>query len=82
MFTVAETITLLVGVAVGGLGLVEGSLFGAAFVILVPQVFAGYRELVPVVFGLAILLVMIFEPHGLGGRWLKLRLYVTLWPFR
>lgn len=82
MFTVLETITLFVGVVVGGLASVEGSIFGAAFAILVPQVFAGYRELVPSVFGVAILLVMIFEPQGFAGRWLKLRLYFTNWPFR
>lgn len=82
MFTILETITLLVGVVVGGLAFVEGSLFGAAFAILVPQVFAGYRELVPAVFGVAILLVMIFEPHGFAGRWIKLRLYLSSWPFR
>ncbi|MBI4013635.1 MAG: branched-chain amino acid ABC transporter permease [Candidatus Rokubacteria bacterium] len=82
MFTVLETVTMFVGVVVGGLGLVEGSIFGAAFAILVPQVFAGYRELVPTVFGVAILLVMMLEPHGLAGRWLKLRLYVSNWPFR
>jgi branched-chain amino acid transport system permease protein len=82
MFTISETITLLVGVVVGGLASVEGSLLGAAFAILVPQVFSGYRELVPAVFGTAILLVMIFEPHGLAGRWVKLRLYFSHWPFR
>lgn len=82
MFTVLETITVFVGVVVGGLAFVEGSIFGAAFAILVPQVFAGYRELVPSVFGVAILLVMIFEPFGIAGRWLKLRLYFTNWPFR
>lgn len=82
MFTILETITIFVGVVVGGLAFVEGSLFGAAFAILVPQVFAGYRELVPAVFGVAILLVMIFEPHGCAGRWMKTRLYFTSWPFR
>lgn len=82
MFTVLETITLFVGVVVGGLAIVEGSIFGAAFAILVPQVFAGYRELVPAVFGVTILLVMIFEPHGFAGRWIKVRLYFTNWPFR
>lgn len=82
MFTLAETITLIVGVVVGGLARVEGSLFGAAFVILVPQVFASSRELVPVVYGAAILLVIIFEPHGFAGRWMKFRLYFSHWPFR
>ncbi len=82
MFTIAETITLFVGVVVGGLGAVDGALFGAAFVVLVPQVFAGYRELVPFVYGTAIVLVMIFEPVGFSGRWVKLRLYFSHWPFR
>jgi len=82
MFTLAESITLLVGVVVGGLAFVEGSLFGAGFTVLVPQVFAGSRGLVPVVFGVAILLVMIFEPHGIAGQWRRCRLYVSNWPFR
>jgi branched-chain amino acid transport system permease protein len=55
---------------------------GAAFVVLVPQLFSSYREMVPVVFGLSILIVLIFEPLGLAGRWIKLRLYFGNWPFR
>ncbi len=38
--------------------------------------------MVPVVYGVTILLVLIFEPLGLYGRWLKTRLYFQLWPFR
>jgi len=37
---------------------------------------------VPVVFGVAILLVMIFEPHGIAGQWRRCRLYFSTWPFR
>jgi branched-chain amino acid transport system permease protein len=55
---------------------------GAAFVILVPQVFSDLREMVPVVFGVTIIVVLIFEPLGLNGRWLKMRLYFRNWPFR
>lgn len=82
MFTLSESITLLVAVVVGGLAFVEGSLFGAGFAVLVPQVFAGSRELVPVVFGVSILAVMIFEPRGIAGGWLRCRLYLSNWPFR
>jgi len=81
-FNVAESITLFVAVIVGGLASIEGSILGAAFVILVPTVFADYRWFVPVLFGLTILVVLIFEPLGLAGRWLKTRLYFQLWPFR
>jgi branched-chain amino acid transport system permease protein len=82
MFTFMESITLFVAVIIGGLASVEGSIMGAAFVILVPQVFSAYREMVPVVYGVTILIVLIFEPLGLYGRWFKMRLYFRNWPFR
>lgn len=82
MFTFLETISLFVAVIVGGLASVEGSILGAAFVILVPQVFSHAKHLVPVVFGVTIILILIFEPLGLSGRWLKIRLYFRMWPFR
>jgi len=82
MFTFMESITLFIAVIIGGLASIEGSIMGAAFVILVPQVFSNLKEMVPVVFGVTILLVLIFEPLGLNGRWLKMRLYFRNWPFR
>ncbi|NTV31660.1 MAG: branched-chain amino acid ABC transporter permease [Deltaproteobacteria bacterium] len=82
MFTFMESITLFVAVIIGGLASVEGSILGAAFVILVPQVFSAYRDLVPVVYGVTIVFVLIFEPFGLYGRWFKMRLYLRNWPFR
>ncbi len=82
MFTFMEAITLFVAVIIGGLASVEGSIFGAAFVIVVPQIFSGYKELVPVIFGVTIIIVLIFEPQGLFGRWMKMRIYLRNWPFR
>jgi branched-chain amino acid transport system permease protein len=82
MFTFMEAITLFVAVIIGGVASVEGSIMGAAFVILVPQVFSAYREMVPVVYGATIIMILIFEPLGLNGRWLKMRLYFRNWPFR
>ena len=82
MFTFMESITLFIAVIIGGLASIEGSIMGAAFVILVPQVFSDLREMVPVVFGVTIIVVLIFEPMGLNGRWLKMRLYFRNWPFR
>ena len=82
MFTFMESITLFVAVIIGGLASIEGAIMGAAFVIIVPQLFSEYRELVPVVFGVTIIVILIFEPMGLNGRWLKMRLYFRNWPFR
>ena len=82
IFNVAESITLFVAVIIGGVASIEGAILGAVFVLLVPKVFSDFREMVPVVYGVTILLVLIFEPLGLYGRWLKTRLYFQLWPFR
>jgi branched-chain amino acid transport system permease protein len=81
-FTVAESMTLFVAVIVGGLVFVEGAVLGAAFVVLLPTLFSQSGWLVPVVFGLSLIVVMLFEPLGLAGRWSKVRLYFESWPFR
>ncbi|MBW2623376.1 MAG: branched-chain amino acid ABC transporter permease [Deltaproteobacteria bacterium] len=82
MFTLMMGLELFVAIIIGGLGAVEGSIMGAAFVILVPQVLSGYKEFVPVIYGLTIIIILIFEPLGLYGRWFKMRLYFRNWPFR
>lgn len=82
IFNIGESLTLFVAVIIGGVASIEGSILGAAFVLLVPKVLAEFREMVPIVYGATILIVLIFEPRGLFGRWLKARLYFQLWPFR
>lgn len=81
-FTITESLTLFAAVIVGGLASVEGALFGAAFVVLVPTLGSEVGWFTPFAFGLALLLVMLFEPLGLAGRWRRLRLYFESWPFR
>jgi branched-chain amino acid transport system permease protein len=81
-FNISESMSFFVAVIVGGIASIEGSVFGAAFVVLVPALFGSLRWAVPVLFGAAILGVLIFEPLGLSGMWLKTRLYFRLWPFR
>src|SRR5712692_10011425 len=81
-FNIQETLNFFVAITVGGLASIEGSVFGAAFAILVPVLLGDFRWAVPVLFGVAILAVLIFEPLGLAGVWLKTRLYFRMWPFR
>ena len=82
IFNIGESLTLFVAVIIGGVASIEGSILGAIFVLLVPKLLSDFREMVPVVYGVTILIVLIFEPLGLFGRWLKTRLYFQLWPFR
>ncbi len=81
-FTFMESINIFVGVIIGGLASVGGSIMGAAFIILVPQFVGGMKEFVPVIFGVTVLVILIFEPQGIAGRWLKIRLFFRNWPFR
>ena len=82
LFSVAQVLPLFVALVVGGLASVEGSIFGAAFVVLLPALLGDARWAVPVLFGVAAILVLIFEPLGIAGRFTKARLYFRLWPFK
>ena len=81
-FTLAESVTLVVAVIVGGLASVEGSILGAAFVVLIPAFGIDAAWFVPVSFGSALVLVLLFEPAGLAGRLRRIQLYFESWPFR
>lgn len=90
------SIELLAMIIIGGLGSVMGSVYGAAFMTLLPIL---VREismlLVPVfptiggkllllrdaTFGTAIILFLVFEPEGLAKLWRNIKDYFRLWPF-
>ncbi|MBU2513345.1 branched-chain amino acid ABC transporter permease [bacterium] len=85
------SIQLLMMVVVGGLGTIHGAIFGAIFVGLLPQVIAIAKDYLPPrigefpgmepgIFGLILVLFIIFEPKGIYGRWLKLKLYLEMFP--
>jgi branched-chain amino acid transport system permease protein len=91
-FGIVQSIDLLLLVVVGGLGSVHGAFLGAAFLILMPQLIALGKDWLPpaigqasglqaVVYGLALVGFVLFEPLGLYGRWLKVRTYLQLFPF-
>src|SRR5262249_11819169 len=69
VFPLMLSLELLIGAAVAGFGSLWGVIVGAAFVVLVPnalhntQAFSG-PQAGPVVFGLSLILVMLFFPGG------------------
>jgi len=95
-FTMWLSVQYLAMVIVGGLGYVLGSIFGVVFMVVLPEllrlptealssvfpnisgIFASLRELV---FGLVVILFLIFEPDGMAARWHTIRAYWKLWPF-
>ena len=96
-FTLQLSIFYLAAIIVGGLGSMLGTIFGAIFMTLVPELLragvAGLAESWPrateilspmqqVVFGLLIMGFLVFEPHGLLEIWRRVRRLFHLWPFR
>ncbi len=95
-FTVDVSVTYLAMIIIGGLGSVRGSFFGAAFMTLLPAVitnigralktsFPFIDSIMPFIqqamFGLVIILFLVFEPEGLNKMWRNIKDYFRLWPF-
>ncbi len=91
-FTILQSIELLLMVVIGGIGSVHGAFFGAAFIISLPQLIGAAKDflpdavanatgLKPVIFGAVMIVVVLAEPYGIYGRWLKIRTYFQLFPF-
>jgi len=95
-FPLSLSIQYLAMVIVGGLGTIIGSIFGAIFMTLVPELlnvltgstkhlFPGLDQLfIPlkeVIFGALIVSFLIFEPHGLAEIWNRIKNFFGLWPF-
>ncbi len=95
-FPISVAIDQLGMVIIGGLGSIQGAIFGAAFMTALPEVlrlvtgalsstwpnltqlFAPLRT---GLFGLVIVLFLVFEPDGLAARWRLIKAYWKLYPF-
>jgi branched-chain amino acid transport system permease protein len=80
-FTLIMSIELLVMVLVGGLASVLGSILGATLLVLLPHVIADFRDYQAIMVGAILIGVLLFEPFGLRGRWLRIKYYFKAWPF-
>lgn len=96
-FTLTIAVTYLAMVVIGGAGSILGAYLGAIFVTTLPHMITWFFEtigaepraqmlyIVPsqvVIFGLAMILFLMFEPRGLVGIWGRIRAYFELWPLR
>lgn len=95
-FNIGLSISYLAMIIIGGLGSVLGSVFGAVFIVLLPEALnvlantlSAYlpdiaQHIVALregVFGLTLILFLIFEPEGLAHRWRLVKAYWKLYPF-
>lgn len=95
-FPLLMSIFFLAAIIVGGMGSILGGVLGAVFMTMVPELLKLFFDLLPnsselvvflspvrtVVFGLLIIVFLVFEPHGLAEMWRRIRRFFHLWPFR
>jgi len=95
-FSLLVAIDYLAMIIIGGMGSILGSIYGAVFMTLLPEVlklsatsltgvypnaFGLIASARDIVFGLAIIFFLMYEPAGLARIWERLRSYWKLWPY-
>ncbi len=90
-FNFLIAIQLLMMIVIGGLGFIHGAFLGAIVVAFLPQALSiltdmlGRGAAIPGleigVFGMILIAFILFEPMGLYGRWMKIRIWLELFPF-
>jgi len=92
VFGVLESLKLLLMIVVGGLGTILGAVFGAIVISVLPVALSFLKDILPpsigqtagiepLLFGLIIVLVIVFEPGGIYGRWMKIRFFFETFPY-
>lgn len=90
-FSVFQSIEYVMMVVIGGVASLHGAIFGAVFLVVLPQVINAIRPylpealaqatgLQPTLFGAALVAVILLEPKGIAGSWIKVRTYFELFP--
>ncbi len=96
-FTLLLSIEYIAMIIIGGLGSILGSIFGAIFLTVAPDVIKGLADVAGehaaflqgsyneewniAAFGLLIMIFLIAEPSGLNGIWVRVRTSFKNWPF-
>lgn len=66
-FSITLSISFLSMIVIGGLGTIGGSILGAVFYVIVPELLRDFKDAPGLVFGLLLIVVMVFLPEGLWG---------------
>jgi len=95
-YNLQVSIEYIMMVLIGGIGTILGSIFGAIFVVILPEalrlVFSNLGSTYPflsrvisdiqnIILGLIIIVFLIFEPEGLEGIWRRIKRYWKNWPW-
>jgi branched-chain amino acid transport system permease protein len=88
-FLIILSIQLLLMIVIGGLGSIHGAFLGAMVVGFLPSFITIIRQQISLatipgldtgIFAAILIVILIVEPHGIYGRWLKIRTWFQLFP--
>lgn len=75
-FTFFESVIILCMVVLGGMGSISGVILGAVVLIILPESLRGFQNYRMIIFGAAMVLIMLFRPQGfIGSSKRKLELH-------
>jgi branched-chain amino acid transport system permease protein len=96
-FGLLLSVQFIAMILIGGVATISGSIMGALFITLLPRISSeipgiGFiedisngeitvNEVAAILYGLLIIVFLIFEPRGLYGIWIRIRNYWKAWPF-
>jgi len=91
IFSPLMSIQMLTLVVVGGLASIHGVFFGAAFIVMLPVLIGALKHLLPEaisqqpaiepgVYGILLILFVLYEPTGMYGRWQKIKYFFAVFP--
>ena len=66
-FTAEASILIIIILAVGGVYSVWGALIGTALLIALPQVLSGFQHYSSLIYGIIVIVLMVFAPSGILG---------------
>lgn len=93
-FSLLLSVEFIAMIIVGGLGTVLGSILGALFLTFLPEIIRSllegrfafldtkFDDFRMALFGLVIVIVLVWEPDGFVGRWRDTKTYFRSWPYR
>lgn len=68
MFNVAKSSEMAITVVIGGIGSLTGSILGTILVTLLPEVFRSLANFRMLLYGIAVVVVIVLRPNGLFGH--------------
>ncbi len=95
-FELYLSVQYLAMIIIGGLGSILGTIFGAIFMTIIPEllkyipdllrqsypiVVERFADINLVLYGMLIMLFVIIEPKGLNGIWINIKTYWRMWPY-